>query len=117
MFDKKTNIDIKLNDKVLLGFLDSVKALLTIHLIGNESDIRKARMEFIRPLLEKEWNKTDAKEDERIQKALESKADKIRKSWEGYKEDLLIAEKQNKPTELIKAKLEVLDKLMEGIDV
>lgn len=117
MFDKKTNIDIKLNDKVLLEFLDSVKALLVMHLIGNESDIRKARMEFIKPLLEKQWDATNAKEDERIQKALNSKADKIRKAREIYKDDLLIAEKQGKPTELIKAKLEILEKLVEGIDV
>ena len=51
-----------------------------------------------------------------MMKALKSKGEKIRKAWNQYKEDLLLLEKQNKDTSVVKAKLEVLDKLMEGIE-
>lgn len=117
MFNKTTNIDLKLDKEIIIDFLNSLKGLLVVYLSGKESEIKKARMEFIKPLLQQEWDKTNSQEAEKINKALESKGEKIRKAREQYKEDLLNAQKTKKDTSLILAKLEVLDKLMEGYNV
>lgn len=96
--------------------LKVVRIGLVAYLTGKEGDLRKLKLEILRPILEEQWKEKSAEEAEKINRALESKGEKIRKAWEGYKEDLLEAEKTGKPTETIKAKLEVLNKLMEGVE-
>ena len=101
----------------LSGDLNELVSLLRIfladYLLGKEPDLKKLRIELMRPMLETTWDKNHAQEAEKINKSLESKGEKIRRAWEQYKEDLLEAEKKGKDVSLIKAKLEVLDKLVE----
>jgi hypothetical protein len=84
------------------------------YLTGKENDLKKLKIDLMRPLIEQNWDKTDAKEAEKINLALKSKGAKIYRAWNQYKEDLLLLEKQGKDTSLVKAKLEVLNKLVEG---
>ncbi len=116
-WDKK--VEIKPIEIKLSGDLNEILSVFRIGLVsyltGKEQDLKKLKIELMRPLIEAEWDKTNAKEAERINKALDSKGEKIRKAWNQYKEDLLLLEKQNKDTSVVKAKLEVLEKLMEGI--
>lgn len=73
----------------------------------------KLKWKIISALLEIYWTKNYAQEAERINKALASKGEKVRKAWEEYKGDLLILQREHKDTQFIEAKLEVLNKLLE----
>lgn len=101
----------------LSGDLNELVSLLRIfiadYLLSKEPDLKKLRIELMRPMLEANWDKNHAQEAEKINKSLNTKGEKIRRAWEQYKEDLLDAEKRGKDTSLIKAKLEVLTKLVE----
>ena len=100
--------------EILGAFLRWNKEIsLVSYLGGKEPDLNKLKRELERPLVEEGWAKTHAEEAEKINKALESKGEKVRKAWEQYKEDLLEAERTGKDTQFIKAKLEVLEKLVE----
>ena len=70
----------------------------------------------MRPMMEESWSKTNAETAEKINKALESKGEKVRQAWERYKEEKLALEREQKDTKLIEAKLEILNKLMEGTE-
>jgi hypothetical protein len=103
-------------DEQLTELLKTFRIFLADYLIGKESDLKKLRIELMRPLLEEQWKQTDAIQAEKINRALESKGEKIRKNWNQYKEDLLQLQKQGKDTKFVESKLEVLDKLMEGVE-
>lgn len=108
-------IEIKISGEVH-EILAIVRIGLVNYLTNKEQDLKKLKLELMRPLIESSWDKTNAEEADKINKALTSKGEKIRKAWTQYKEDLLLSEKQHKDTSLIKAKLEVLEKLMEGVE-
>ena len=67
-------------------------------------------------MMEENWNKTNVEQVEKINKALESKGEKIRLAWEKYKDEKLALEREKKDTKFIDAKLEILNILMEGIE-
>ena len=70
----------------------------------------------MRPMMEEGWNKTNAEEADRINKALESKGEKVRQAWEKYKDEKLVLEREHKDTKSVNDKLEILDILMEGVE-
>lgn len=115
-FNKKIIYEIKL-DSQINELLKTVRLFLVSYLTGKENDFKKLKLDIMQPLLTQQWNENAAKEAEKINKALGSKGEKIRKAWNQYKEDLLEAQRMKKDTKLIEAKLEVLDKLMEGVNV
>lgn len=80
---------------------------------GREPNLDKLKKELMRPMTEENWGKTNAVEADKINTALSSKGEKVRKAWNRYKDTLLQLERQGKDTQLVKAKLEVLDLLME----
>lgn len=101
---------------ILESFLRWNKEIsLVSYLGGKEPDLKKLKFELMRPMMEESWAKTNAEQSDKINKALNSKGEKIRIAWGQYKEDLLVAEREGRDTLLIKSKLEVLEKLMEGI--
>lgn len=120
MFWKKTPIEIKPIEIKLSGDLTELLALfrvfLTNYLIGKDADLRKLRTEIMRPLIEQQWDKRNAEEAEKINQALKSKGEKIHRAWNKYKEELLELRRQKKDTQLVEAKLEILDILMEGVE-
>ena len=79
------------------------------------NDVR-LKWKILFALLEIRWTKNYSQEAERINRALESKGEKIRKTWEEYKNDLLTLQREKKNTNFVEAKLEVLDKLIDGIE-
>lgn len=99
---------------ILESFLRWNKEIsLVSYLGGKEPDLKKLKLELMRPMMEENWNKNHAEEADKINKALESKGEKIRKAREQYQEDLLTAQREGKETQFIEAKLEVLNKLVE----
>ena len=70
----------------------------------------------MRPIMEEGWAKTNAQEVEKINKALESKGEKVRQAWEKYKDEKLALEREKKDTSLVNSKLEILNILMEGVE-
>ena len=103
--------------EILSAFLRWNKEIsLVSYLGGKEPDLKKLKLELMRPMMEENWNKTNAEQADKINKALESKGEKVRKAWEQYKDDLLVAEREHRDTKEIKAKLEVLEKLVEGTE-
>ena len=74
---------------------------------------RQLKWKILIALLEIRWSKNYAQEAERINVALASKGERIRKAWEQYKEDLLTLQREQKDTKIVETKLEVLNKLME----
>jgi hypothetical protein len=82
---------------------------------GKEPDLKKLKTELMRPMIEEGWNKTNAEQADKINKALSSKGEKIRQAWEKYKDDKLTLEREGKDTKLVDSKLEILNKLMEGV--
>lgn len=114
MMPEKITIEVKF-DNNFNEITSLFRVLLANYLTGKEPDLKKLKFELMRPMMEEGWAKTNAEQTDKINKALESKGEKIRIAWGQYKEDLLVAEREGKDTTLIKSKLEVLDKLMEGI--
>ena len=110
------SVDFKVNDKLISEFISVCRILLTQYLTTNESDFKKLKIDIMRPILEQQWLDGNAQEADRINKALNSKGEKIRKAWLQYKDDLLALQREHKDTAVIEAKLEVLSKLMEGIE-
>src|SRR3990167_2821815 len=99
--------------EILGAFLRWNKEISLVgYLGGKEPDLNKLKRELEKPFVEEGWAKTHAAEAEKINQALESKGEKIRKAWEQYQEDLLEAERTGKDVQFIKAKLEVLEKLV-----
>lgn len=92
------------------------KSIANINLYFKNINNPRLKREILFPLLEIRWTKNYMEEAERINRALESKGEKIRKAREQYKNELLTLERGKKDTSLIKAKLEILDILMEGIE-
>jgi hypothetical protein len=102
---------------VLEAFLRWNKEISLVSFLGGkEPDLNKLKKELERPMVEYGWSKTQAEEADKINKALQSKGEKIRRARDTYREDLLKAEREGKNTELLKAKLEILDKLMDGVE-
>ena len=100
--------------EILESFLRWNKEIsLVSYLGGKEPDLKKLKIELMRPMMEENWNKNHAEEAEKINKALESKGEKIRKARDQYQEDFLVAQREGKDTQVIEAKLEVLNKLVE----
>ncbi len=54
---------------------------LVSYLGGKEPDLKKLKLELMRPMMEEGWNKTNAEEAERINKALESKGERVRQAF------------------------------------
>lgn len=103
--------------EILASFLRWNKEIsLVSYLGGKEPDLKKLKLELMRPQIEEGWAKTNAEQAEKINKALESKGEKIRNAWEKYKDEKLTLEREQKDTSLVDAKLEILDILMEGIE-
>lgn|SRR3990167_1979303 len=112
---EKIILEVKCDER-LIELLNLFRVFIANYLTGKESDLRKLKLEIMRPIIENQWDKTNAEEADRISRALESKGEKVRKAYEQYKDDLLTSEKQHKDTSLIKAKLEILEKLLEGVE-
>ena len=103
--------------EILSAFLRWNKEIsLVSYLGGKEPDLKKLKLELMRPMMEENWNKTNAEQVEKINEALESKGEKIRQAWEKYKDEKLALEREKKDTKFIDAKLEILNILMEGIE-
>ena|SRR3990167_9276243 len=112
---EKITIEIKLDTNVN-ELLAMVRLALADYLTGKENDLKKLKIELMRPFIQAQWDNKDADTADRINRALASKGNKIRQAFERYKEELLVLEKQKKDTTLVKAKLEILDKLIEGVE-
>lgn len=112
------HVEIKPLEIKLSGEINELLSLFRIGLVSyltnQEVDLKRLKLELMRPLLEAEWKKTNAEEAEKINRALISKGEKIRKAWERYKDELLTLQREGKNTDLVKAKLEILDVLMEA---
>lgn len=127
-FDKlKIEVDQKLiknhqeySDKlfeILSAFLRWNKEIsLVSYLGGKEPDLKKLKLELMRPMMEENWNKTNAEQSEKINQALESKGEKVRQAWEKYKDEKLSLERTKQDTKLVDAKLEILNILMESVE-
>lgn len=103
--------------EILASFLRWNKEIsLVSYLGGKEPDLRKLKLELMRPQMEENWGKTNAVEADKINKALESKGEKVRQAWLKYKDDKMSLERAKQDTKLVDAKLEVLDILMEGAE-
>ena len=115
MFFKKDIAIKKLELKI--RELESENTILThinFALGGGKINIGKLRRELFKFSIENVWDKKHAEEADKINKALESKGEKIRQAWEKYKDEKLALEREKKDTHLIDAKLEILNILMEG---
>ncbi len=114
-FNKK--VEVKPIEIKLTGELDEIlkffRIFLVNYLIGKENDLKKLKIELMRPVIEDNFLEGNAKQAERINQALASKGDKVRKAWEKYKDEKLTLQRENKDTKLVDAKLEILDILME----
>jgi phenylalanyl-tRNA synthetase alpha subunit len=120
MFWNKKPENVVVNIKLDESFKEPVSLLrifLANYLTGKEDDLKKLKRDLLQPLVEQNWDKTNAQLADKINTALKSKGEKIRLAWEQYKGDLLVAEREGKETQLIKAKLEVLEKLVEEVNV
>ena len=103
--------------EILSAFLRWNKEIsLVSYLGGKEPDLKKLKLELMRPMMEEGWNKTNAEQAEKINKALESKGEKVRQAWERYKDEKLSLEREHKDTKSVDDKLEVLNILMEGAE-
>ncbi len=103
--------------EILSAFLRWNKEIsLVSYLGGKELDLKKLKLELMRPMMEEGWSKTNAEQADKINKALESKGEKVRQAWEKYREEKLRLEREGKDTRLVNSKLEILDVLMEGIE-
>ena len=102
--------------------LDLIKEIIVISIAGKDkSNLNKVLLELQRPRMEKELAANNAKEADKINRALTSKGEKVRKAWKRYKEDKLALERKGDKVDktqlaLINAKLEILDVLMEGVE-
>jgi len=94
------------------AYQDLVELLAALH---GTRDLKKLHRELQRPEMEASWRASQAKEAERINKALESKGEKIRQARDRYKNELLKLERELKDTSVVKAKLEILNILLEGV--
>ena len=73
--------------EILASFLRWNKEIsLVSYLGGKEPDLKKLKLELMRPQMEENWAKTNSAEAERINKALESKGEKVRQAWLKYKD-------------------------------
>jgi len=122
-------VDARLNDfykeftdryfETMSAFLRWNKEISLVSYIskGKDIDLTKLKQELTRPMVEEGWAQKRAREAEKINKALDSKGDKVRKAWERYREEKLRLEREEKSTELVDSKLDILNILMEGVDV
>jgi len=90
---------------------------LVAHLGRQEPTIDKLKQSLMRPFVEEGWKENNAKKSIAINKAIESKGEKIRRAWENYKQEKLKLEREHKTTAYVDAKLEILNILMEGVEV
>lgn len=103
--------------EILASFLRWNKEIsLVSYLGGKEPDLKKLKLELMRPMMEEGWNKTNAEQADKINKALESKGEKIRQAWEKYRDEKLALEREHKDTSSVNSKLEILNILMEGVE-
>ena len=103
--------------EILASFLRWNKEIsLVSYLGGKEPDLKKLKLELMRPMMEEGWNKTNAEQADKINKALESKGEKIRQAWEKYRDEKLALEREHKDTSSVNSKLEILNILMEGTE-
>ena len=120
----ENKLDKKLNDfykeftdryfETLSTFLRWNKEITLVDHLSKGGDINLSRLkkELERPMVEEEWAKKHAQETTKINQALSSQGEKIRKAWERYKDEKLSLERQGKDTKFVDAKLEVLNVLM-----
>lgn len=102
--------------EILASFLRWNKEIsLVSYLGGKEPDLKKLKLELMRPMMEENWAKTNSSEAEKINKALESKGERVRQAWAKYKDEKMALERAKQDTKLVDAKLEVLEILMEGM--
>ncbi len=103
--------------EILASFLRWNKEMsLVSYLGGKEPDLKKLKLELMRPQMEENWAKTNAEQADKINKALESKGEKVRQAWKKYKDEKLALEREHKDTSSVNSKLEILNILMEGIE-
>ena len=103
--------------EILSAFLRWNKEISLVSFLGGkEPDLKKLKLELMRPMMEEGWSKTNAEQADKINKALLSKGEKVRQAWEKYKEEKLKLEREGKDTRLVDSKLEILDVLMEGVN-
>ena len=119
--------DLEINlDKKIIAFtteftdryFDTFGSFLKLisNLSMKEPDFSRLKKMMMEPIVKEDWDKKHAEEAERINRALESKGERIRQARERYKEDKIRLEREEKDTKFVDAKLEVLDKLVEGIE-
>ena len=103
--------------EILASFLRWNKEIsLVSYLGGKEPDLKKLKLELMRPQMEENWAKANAEEADRINKALESKGEKVRRAWEKYKDEKLALGREKRDTSMVDAKLEILNILTEGVE-
>lgn len=125
----ENRVDARLNDfykeftdryfDTLSAFMRWNKEISLVSAIsrGKDVDLTKLKQELMKPMIEEGWAQKRATEAERINKAIDSKGEKVRKAWDKYKEERLRLERESRSTEFVDAKLEILNILMEGVDV
>ena len=104
------------NKELALGLEELTSLFKRGYLIFPVAELPFIKNELLRPYIEQQRLNDNSVEAERINIALKSKGEKIRRAREQYKEDFLKLEREGKDTDLVKAKLEILDKLMEGVE-
>jgi len=99
--------------EILSSFLRWNKEISLVSFLGGkEPNLDKLKRELLRPMNESNWAKTNADEAERINKALESNGEKVRKKRQDIKEKLLAEERQGKDTTITKQHLDFLNSII-----
>ena len=84
---------------------------------GKDLDLTKLKTHMEKPIHEAGFMKQNAHDAMRINEALASKGEKVRKAWESYRDEKLALERQGDKVDkvrlaIVNAKLEVLNKLV-----